>query len=119
MGLSYSMEPGDRVDLLVADPAPLLAEALAHLHPLRAGIDELDLALTRRLLAVRQHPDVGRYAGVVEELLRQRDDCLEPVVLDDPAADVRLARGGASGEQRRAVVDDRDPRAAMRGIAHL
>ena len=65
-----------------------------------------------RFLAVGEHPDVGGDAGVVEELVRQRDDCLEPVVLYDPAADVALASAGVAGQQRGAVEDDGDAAAA-------
>ena len=56
-------------------------------------------------LAVAQHPDIGRDAGVVEHVERQRDDGLQPVVLDDPAADVALTLAGVAGEERAAVVD--------------
>ena len=60
-----------------------------------------------------------RDAGVVEHVGRQRDDGLQPVVLDDPLADVRLAGAGAAGEERRAVEDDADPAAAFARRAHL
>ncbi len=56
-------------------------------------------------LAVGQHPDVGSDAGVVEEVERQGDDGLQPVVLDQPTADVALALAGVAGEQGGAVVD--------------
>jgi hypothetical protein len=89
-----------RCDVLGAEFAVLLAQVLAQrLEPL-AGVDELDLALAVRGLAVGQHPDVGGDAGVVEQVQRQRDDGLQPVVLDDPAADVALALAGVAGEQR-------------------
>ena len=54
-------------------------------------------------LPVREHPDVGRDTGVVEELLGQRDQRFELVVLEDPAADLALAAARVAGEQRRAV----------------
>jgi hypothetical protein len=44
-------------------------------------------------------------AGVVEHVERQRDDGFEPVVFDDPAADVAFALTGVAGKQRGAVVD--------------
>ena len=59
-------------------------------------------------LLVGQHPDVGGDAGVVEEVERQRDDGFEPVVLDEPAADVALALARVAGEERRAVVNFSD-----------
>ena len=94
----------DALDVLVGQLAVLLAQVLAQrLEPLR-GVDELHLALAVLGLAVGQHPDVGGDAGVVEHVERQGDDGLQPVVLDDPAADVALALAGVAGEERRAVV---------------
>jgi hypothetical protein len=72
-----------------------------------------------RGLAVGQHPDVGGDAGVVEEVERQRDDGFEPVVLDEPAADVALALAGVAGEQRRTVVHLGDAAAERRLAVHL
>jgi hypothetical protein len=43
---------------------------------------------------------------------------LQPVVLDDPAADITLARSGFAREQGRSVMDVGDPRAERR-ILHL
>ncbi len=109
----------------VADLAPLVAEALLHRHPEVAAIDELDLAFARNrpsgtgVFAVRENPEVGGDAGIVEELLGQGDDRLQPVVLDDPAADLRFARAGVAGEERRAIEDDADAAAAFAGRAHL
>ena len=97
----------------VADLVALVAEALPHLDVELARVDELHLAAARLFLAVGQHPDVGGDAGVVEELVGQRDDGLQPVVLDDPLADVALAAARVAGEQRRAVEDDGDAAAAV------
>ena len=99
--------------------AALVAEALLHLHPERAGVDELNLAFARLLFPVGEHPEVGGDAGVVEELLGQGDDGLQPVVLDDPAADFALAAAGVAGEEGRAVEDDGDAAAAVLRGAHL
>ena len=104
-----AVEPGDLGDLVGRDLLALLAQALAHLHEQLAGVDELHLAAPFGALAVGDDPEVGRDAGVVEELIGQRDDGFEPVVLDDPAADLRLTRTGRAGEERRAVEDDRQP----------
>src|SRR6188472_4230887 len=114
-----SVELDELADLLVRELLALLPQALAHLHPRGAGIDELHLAASLRTLAVRDDPEVGRAAGVVEELVGKRDDGLEPVVLDDPAADLRLARARRAGEERRAVEHNRDPRASLLGRPHL
>ena len=64
---------------------------------LRSGLNHavasISCTLPRRCagLAVGQHPDIGGDAGVVEHVQRQGDDGFEPVVLDDPAADIALA----------------------------
>jgi hypothetical protein len=70
-------------------------------------------------LPVAQDPDVGGDAGVVEELLGEGDEGLEPVVLQDPAADLALAAAGVAGEQGRAVHDDGDPGAALLRRLHV
>jgi hypothetical protein len=66
-----------------------------------------------RALPVGDDPEVGGDAGVVEELVGQGDDGFEPVVLDDPAADLGLAGAGRAGEQRRAVEHDGQAGAAL------
>ena len=70
-----AVDAGDLADLvglvlvLVAELVALVAEALLHLDEELTRIDQLDLAFAARLLAVGQHPDVGRDAGVVEKLV--------------------------------------------------
>src|SRR5690606_24088595 len=71
--------------------AALVAEALAHRHPEAARVDELDLALAGRRLAVRDDPHIGRDRRVIEELLGQRDQRLEQVMLQDESPDFTLA----------------------------
>ena len=44
----------------------LAAEALGHLLPKAAGVDELQLALAVGWFAIGEDPDIGRDAGVVE-----------------------------------------------------
>ncbi len=88
----------DLRDLVAGHFLALLAEALTHLREALPGIDELHLALPARALAVGDDPEVGGDAGVVEELVGQGDHGLEPVVLDDPAADLALATAGGTGE---------------------
>ena len=109
----------DAVDVGLGQLAVLLAQVLAQrLVPL-GGVDELHLAPPVRGLAVAEHPDVGGDAGVVEHVQRQGDDGLEPVVLDDPAADVALALAGVAGKQRGAVVHLGDAAAELRVLLHL
>src|SRR4051812_9551900 len=62
-----AVQADDLGAVLGADLAALVAEALAHLDPQVAGVDELDLALALGGLAVGEHPDVGGDARVVEE----------------------------------------------------
>src|SRR6266540_2211789 len=95
--LEVAVKVGDLGDLLRADQLALFAEALAHLDPQFAGVDELNLAAACGALAIREDPEVGRDAGVVKELVRQSDDRLQPVVLDDPAPDLRLPRPCSTG----------------------
>ena len=71
------------------------------------------MPLRRFSLRLVTDPDVGADTGVVEHLLWQGDDGLEPVVLDDPLADVALARARAAGKEGRAAEDDGEPRAVL------
>ena len=94
----------DALDVVFAEFAILLAEILAQRAMPAGGVDQLHHAAAMRGFAVGQHPHVGSDAGVVEQVEGQGDDGFEPVVLDDPAADVALALAGVAGEQRTAVV---------------
>jgi hypothetical protein len=84
-------QAGDAGDVLVAQLLALAAQALAHLLPHAAGVDQLHLALARFGLAVADDPDVGGDAGVVEHVGGQADDGLTQVVLQHVAADFALA----------------------------
>ena len=81
------------------------------------------MSITRPLMAgglfVSQQPDVGENAGVVEKLVGQHDDGVEPVVLQNPAADFALARAAVAIGEGRAVEDDGDAAAAFLGREHL
>src|SRR5690606_4843480 len=101
------------------DLVPLVSERPPHLAEEVDRVDELDLPPALRALAVGHDPDVGRDPGVVEELVGERDDRLEPVVLEDPAPDLALAAPGIAGEEGRAVEDDRDPAPTLLGRLHL
>ena len=96
--------------MVLAEGLALVAEALAHLLKHVHRVDELDLAFTRRELLVGDNPDIGGDAGVVEKLVRQGDDGLQPVILDDPASDFTLARACTPGEQWGAIEDHRKAR---------
>ena len=87
-----------RAVVRLAELAALVPQAAPHGHVELASVQKLDLALALSFLPVRDDPDVGPDAGVVEHLLGQGDDGFEPVVLDDPLADVAFAGAGAAGE---------------------
>lgn len=95
--------------------AVLFAHVLAQGRLDAGGVDELNLALAARLLAVTQHPDIGADACVVKHLLRQGDDRLHQVVFDHVAAGVALAAACVAGEQAGTVVYLHNA-AAQRGI---
>src|SRR6185312_7929761 len=104
-------------DLAAGDMPSLVAEAAlvvlaAARRPHVAGIDELDFPLAPLLLAVGD-AHVSADAGVVEHLLRQGDDTFEPVVFDNPLADIALARARAAGEKRGTAEDDGEARAVL------
>ena len=86
--------------MLGAEFLALGAQALAHLLPEAAGINELHLALARQRLAVADDPHIGADAGVVEHVCRQGDDGLHHVVLQHGAANLALAAASAASEQR-------------------
>ena len=45
--------------------------------------------------------------GVVEHVERQSDDGLEPIIFNDPAADVAFTLASIASEQRAAVVQEK------------
>ena len=96
--LAIAVDASQVADLLLGDLVALVVEALLHLLEEARAVDELHLAASLRRLAVRHEPDIGEDAGVVEKLVGQRHDGVEPVVLDDPAADVGRPRSGVAGE---------------------
>ena len=97
----------------VGDAVALVAECLGLLVELLARVDQHHPPTVTLRLLVAQQPDVGVDAGVVEELVGQHHDGVEPVVLEYPAADLALALPAVAVGQRRAVEDDRDPAATL------
>ena len=90
--LIVAIDAGEVADLFFRDLVALVVEALLHLLEEAGAIDELYFAAPFRRLAVRHEPHVGKNPGVVEKLIRQRHDGVEPVILDDPAANVGRPR---------------------------
>ena len=71
----------DQVAASVADLHTLVAQALTSLVVALAGINELYLALTLTALVLCHHPDVSGNAGIIEQVVGQLHDGLQPVVL--------------------------------------
>jgi hypothetical protein len=68
--LKVTEELGDFVDMLWPQFLALAAEALSHLLPEAAGVDELNLALARIRFSIADNPDVRADAGVIEHVRR-------------------------------------------------
>src|SRR3954462_7093474 len=95
-------------DVIFREFTALFAEIPAQRSkPLRC-VDKLNLALPVLRLPIGQHPDVSGYTGVVEHVRRQRDDGLQPIVGDNPPANVTLALASITCEKGRGVVYLRD-----------
>ena len=89
----------DLLDLFLAKLTALVTEVLAKWSVPFCGIDQLHLAPAMLGLAIGDHPYVSGDTRVIEHVERQGDDGLEPVVLDDPAADVAFALSGVASEE--------------------
>src|SRR5690606_2966605 len=97
----------------------LRAQALPHLLPHSAGVDQLHLALAVLRLAVGDDPDVGADARVVEHVSGEADDRLQQVILDHVPANLALAAPRAASEQGRPVEHDTEPTATILCWPHL
>ena len=102
---------GDLLYVLGGKFTILLAEVFAQLAKELAGFDELHFAAALSGLVIREHPDVGGDAGVIEQVVGQLDDGLKHVVLDDVAADVAFTAASVASEEAGAVMDGGDARA--------
>ena len=109
----------DSLDVSIREFTILLAEIAAQRLEPATCIDQLHFVTTRFGFLVGQHPDIGGDAGVVENVERQGDDGLQPVVLQHPTADVTLALACIAGEQRGAIMNQRDAAAQRRVVFHL
>ena len=110
---------GDVVDVFRAEFAAFAAQALAHLLPEGAGVDQLQLATAGGGFAVADDPYIGADAGVVEHVGGQADDGFDQIVFQHIAADLALAGTCAACEQRRAIEHDTEAAAAIHGGTHL
>ena len=66
--LVLAVEVHDARDVGLGQHPALGPDGLTHLDPLRGAVDQLDLARPLLRLVVVQNPDIGRDAGVVEEV---------------------------------------------------
>ena len=103
----------------IGHPVALVAEGFRLFLELLAGVDDHHAPTMAGRLFVSQQPDVGEDAGVVEKLVGQHDDGVEPVVLQNPAADLALAGTAVAVGEGRAVEDDGDAAATLLRWLHL
>jgi len=90
----------------VGDAIAFVPEGFWHFLKLLACVLEHHAPAMDGRLVVSQQPDVGEDTGVVKQLVGQHDDGIEPVVLQNPAADLALARATvASAESRRLLMN--------------
>src|SRR5690606_36046514 len=127
--LEVAVNASQRVDMVGLETAvfgfafaellAFVAQAFFHFPGEVAGVDQLHLAFALVAFAVGDDPDIGGDAGVVEQLVGQADHGLQPVVFDDPAADIAFAAAGVAGKQRRAVEYHGNARAFARLAAFV
>ena len=98
--------PDDQLPAGLGDVHPLVADGLPARLIALAGINELDFPDVLRGLVLGDDPDVGGDAGVVEAVVGELHNGIQPVVLDQVPADLRLTGTGVPGEQGGAVLDD-------------
>src|SRR5699024_2644664 len=106
--LIITVKTGQIANLIFSNFVALVIETFLHTPAKVRAINQLHLAAPLRSLAVGNQPDIGEDAGVVEELIGQRDDGIEPVVLDNPAANIRWTGTSITRKQRRTVKDNGD-----------
>lgn len=105
--------------VVVGHAVALVTKRLRFFFVLFAGIDEHDAAPVGGGLVVAENPDVGKDAGVVEELVGEHDDAIEPVIFENPAADLAFARTTIAVGEGGAVEDDGDAAGAFFGRLHF
>src|ERR1700677_925096 len=96
---SVAATPFNPPPMRIGHAIALAAEGFRLFLKLLARVDEHNVPLVADRLVISQQPDVGEDTGVVEKLVREHDDGVEPVVLQNPAADLAFARSAiAIGE---------------------
>ena len=96
-----AIEPGNLGNGRRRDVVALVAQRFAALLEQAIRVDKLHLALAARTgFLVRQHPDIGCDAGIVEDIVGQRDDRLEQIALQEVAPYLGWTAARVAGEQR-------------------
>ncbi|MND64960.1 hypothetical protein D3C80_563160 [compost metagenome] len=95
-----AVEADDLAQRFITQLLALGAQRFTHRAVQVTGIDQQHLALTLGRFVVRQHPDIGGNAGVVEHIGGQGHQCIQQVVLEDITADLTLATASPTGKER-------------------
>ena len=93
------------LDMLRRKFAILVTEILTQLAIQQIRIDQLHPTAPRLRLGIAHKPDIGRDAGVIEQIVRQLNDRIQQIVFDQIATDVRLPAARIAGEQTRTIVN--------------
>ena len=112
-------ERDDLVDLLISHLAALLPQRPSHGRPALPCIDQLHQAAPAGFLVVADQPDVRGDFSVVKQALRQSNDRLEQVSLEQPSPYGALAACLLAGEQRGPVADKGDAPTALFHRTHV
>ncbi len=94
----------------------LVAQAAAHLLIEGDAVDELHLALAFRCFAVAQNPNIGENARVIEQLVRQGDNCFQEILFDNRLPDIAFPAARPTRKERRAIKHNRYPRAFIAAL---
>ena len=104
----------------LADIVTLFAEVTLQerLIWLLEAVDEKHLAAMRYRLVVVENPQVCLNVGAVKQVLRNGDDSIEQVAVEQRFANIAPAAAGIAVKQWRAIEDDTDTRAVAVHLAN-
>src|SRR6185312_4974380 len=81
----------DPLTVHIGHAIALIAECLWLFLELFACIDDHDAPTMRRWLFISQQPDISEDASVIEHLIRQHHDGIQPIILQNPTTDFALS----------------------------
>ena len=84
----------------------LIAQCFPQFFEERRSINQLNFALALRALVLGENPDICSNAGVIKQVSRQRNNRLDQIVFQHPAANLTLAGRYATGEKGTAVFNN-------------